>query len=62
MKTVHGLDADGSPISMTFAGDCLLILSGIEPEQEHSIKVITTESEQEITDFIGERPRHEERN
>lgn len=33
-KTVHGLDADGSPISMTFAGDCKLFIEGSFYESE----------------------------
>jgi hypothetical protein len=61
MRTLHFLDAENNPVSVEIAQDCIVFMSGVEPEQEHIISVETTENVSLRTDFIGERPRHEER-
>jgi len=61
-KTIHGLDADGTAVTMIVASDCMIFIEDIEPDQVHQIKISTTDGLEETTEFIGERPRHEERN
>ena len=58
---IHALDEQGNSIGLTIAQDCIIFIHGVEPEQEHTISIETTVGVTERTEFIGERPKREER-
>jgi hypothetical protein len=52
-RTIYGLDDDGNTVSMTVSQGCVIFIHGVEPEQEHTIQISTTENVSERTEFIG---------
>lgn len=60
-KTIEFLDPDISPVTVEASQGCNVIIRGIEPDKGWSITVIGVDGEQVTIDFIGERPKREER-
>ena len=56
-KTILGLDADGTAVTMIVASDCMILIEDIEPDQVHQIKILTTDGLEGATEFVGPRPK-----
>jgi hypothetical protein len=60
-KTISFLDPESNPITEGATQGCNVIIEGVEPSTEWTIEVIGTNGERTRIDFLGERPKREER-
>lgn len=60
-RIIHALDDNGNQVGITISQDCVIFIGGVDPDQESIIQMTTTENVSLRTEFLGERPKREER-